>query len=102
MNDYWNDPPEEEELPMCPACDGFADATGTTSEHVLMKCDECGHEWRIEIEQEPAPEAHQDIGPDDLPPPDEVTECPHGNRPEDCDACDFLSDVAHDAARESS
>lgn len=27
-------------------------------------------------------------------------DCVHGNRPGDCDACDHLSDLAHDAARE--
>jgi len=32
---------------------------------------------------------------------EEVTECPHGNDPSECDACFHLSDIAFDVAREA-
>ncbi len=64
MNDYWNDPPDDEA-------------------------------W-FECHDDPQPEP--DIEPLERE-PIRNTVCPHG-RTETCDACDHLSDLAYDAARE--
>jgi len=52
MNDYWNDPPEVDEGPLCPKCDGYSDLERETKTHLHMKCDECDHQWSVELEQD--------------------------------------------------
>ena len=89
MNDYWNDPPEEPEIPECCDLEMIADEDGN------FKCSACG----ATIE-----------APPDIEPPDEPIEqdeelpqsesCPHGKSCGDCVACDHLGDLAFDAARE--
>jgi len=115
MNDFWNDPPEEPELPGCPECDGDADYVRDGKDGQVMKCGECEHEWSLPFPVEPDPpdnlahaKAHATADalatkPNQTPVnqnKDEET-CPHGNLWGDCDACDFASDIAFDTAREN-
>jgi len=48
MNDYWNDPPEQEEVPEC--CDNVM----SVDDHGNCKCVTCGK--TIEAQQDPNPE----------------------------------------------
>jgi len=93
MNDYWNDPPEEPEIPECCDLEMTVDNDGN------CKCSVCN----ATIEAQP------DIGPLDDPTepwppkgekPPESEECPHGKKWGDCGACDHAGDLAFDAARE--
>jgi hypothetical protein len=45
MNDYWNDPPEEPEHPMC--CEEYMDIDETTG---IASCSKCGK--RIEPQKD--------------------------------------------------
>jgi hypothetical protein len=88
MTDYWNDPPEVPELPEC--CEEIMETTSSGG----LECKKCGlcipppEDWQeppdMEIEQEDAPRNF---------------ECPHG-RTGPCGKCDYLADIAYDAARE--
>lgn len=88
MNDYWNDPPDAPEPPTC--CDEFMDIDVQGN----AKCGKCGNVIPREPEQIVEP-------PQELPCVDDVapTACPHGKTGE-CDACDYLGDLAYDAERE--
>lgn len=101
---------------MCPeGCGGYADEETLEQKagKIHCECAECGHKWTIEdpyLDYEPPPDDGE------LPEnvcracgkpteciycSDECTpDCVHGNRPGECDACDHLSDIAYDAARE--
>lgn len=101
MNDYWNDPPEEPDLPPCPKCGSAESDIETTGDDTLI-CQDCDHTWTPKPEPEPLPEIYQED-------PKEIAEaltepapvkCPHDNPPGECDACDYLADEAYDAARE--
>ena len=48
MNDYWNDPPEQDEVPEC--CDNVMDV----DDHGNCKCNTCGK--TIKAQQDPKPE----------------------------------------------
>lgn len=103
MNDWWNDPPDDDpELPPCPKCGSAQTDIETTGDDALI-CGDCDHSWTPAIEPDPKPE---DFGPmsEEYPPPDddppEPAACPHSNPPGECDACDYLADEAFDAARE--
>ena len=48
MNDYWNDPPEQDEVPEC--CDNVMDV----DDHGNCKCITCGK--TIKAQQDPKPE----------------------------------------------
>jgi hypothetical protein len=92
MKDYWNDPPEYPEAPEC--CDDEMEI----SEDGRCSCPHCGKVIEPQTEYDPGPkpivelpEDYYFTGPD---------ECLHGNHG-DCDACDYLSDIAFDAAREN-
>ena len=100
MNDYWNDPPEEPELPGCPECDGDADYLRDEKDGQVLKCGECKHEWSLPFPVEPDP-PEEIVRDDEDVPPVSVGKCPHGNKWGDCGACDYASDIAYDAARES-
>lgn len=87
MTDYWNDPPEEPEVPEC--CD--------TEMEVLVDgtcvCGVCKHRIEPQPDPEPMPEPMlEDCVPVAGP-------CPHGNLGP-CSKCDYLADLAFDAARE--
>ena len=101
MNDYWNDPPEEPELPSCPVCDGYADFLRDDKSGQVLKCEECDHTWTIPFPVEPEDPPEEVVRDDDNVPEYAEEKCPHGNRWENCDACDHASDLAYDAARES-
>lgn len=93
MNDYWNDPPEEPEIPECCDLEMIVDNDGN------CKCSVCSA--TIEAQPEPALE----IEPDEPWPPQDETEqetekCPHGENWGDCGACDHEGDRAFDTARE--
>jgi len=99
MNDWWNDPPEEPELPGCPECDGEADYE---RDGQFVKCVECGHEWALPYPVEPEEAVEPEIVEEDIPLADEgEKKCPHGKRWGDCGACDNSSDIAFDTAREN-
>lgn len=110
MNDYHLDPPDYPDPPSCPVenCEGWGDFARLSPEktHDILTCDECGHEWSIEHPRDwgDEPEAidamHraylEEMAEDHEPDP----ECPHKKPWSECDACDYLSDLAYDAARE--
>lgn len=108
MTDYWNDPPDDYELPEC--CGVEMDVNESTGVATCATCQKC-------IEPEPEIEPIDftddvDIGnicetcgietepccvycSVECQPP-----CIHGNKGE-CATCDYLSDLAYDAMRES-
>ena len=118
MNDWYLDPPEDADLPECKlasttGCEGVGDALQQTLyTNYIMRCSDCGAQWLM-----PIPIDYQE-------PPDAdcaanaaanaaanktlyaanaangVGICPHGLEHGTCDACDYLSDLAYDAARE--
>lgn len=103
MNDYWNDPPDPPEPPPCPndkgdKCEGYGEYLYDGKTGMVMSCDTCGYQWVIPFERDPEPEM-------DLPTEEDMVAgvepyvCPHG-KTESCSACDHLSDLAYDAARE--
>ena len=101
MNDWWNDPPEEPEVPTCEKCDGLGEVAKETEEEVLFRCFECDHEWRVKKAAEPDPPEDPQDRDDDEQPGQVEGKCPHGNEWHGCDHCDHLSDLAFDAARET-
>ena len=100
MNDWWNDPPEGPEEQTCEKCDGFGEVAKETGEQIVFLCFECGHEWTVKQAAEPDP-PEEVVRDDDDVPEVSVGKCPHGNKWGDCGACDYASDIAYDAARES-
>jgi hypothetical protein len=110
MNDYHLDPPEEPEPPDCPECeDGYAsDYEKTADGQFLYVCECCGAKWECDdcelYEPDPPEWKCEDCGQkypcDCCEEPEEETECVHGNEPGYCDHCDYLGDLAYDAARE--
>jgi len=112
-----DDPPDYPEPPPCPeeGCGGVADPETAEQKDgkIVCKCEECGHEWEIDDDPydgyEP-PEEDYDPGPNTCRNCGEPTDCvycsdecapdcAHGNRPGDCDHCDYLSDIAYDSNR---
>lgn len=94
MNDYWNDPPDEPEIPECCDLEMIVDDDGN------CKCSVCDATIEAHPDIDPPDEVEEPWTPkDELP--QESTECPHGNKWGDCDACDHLGDLAFDAMRES-
>ena len=101
MSDYWNDPPELPESPNCPNdkedCDGSGEYLYDGKTGMVFSCEKCAYQWVIPFPVDPEPiqeiEEIESIK-DDSPHP-----CPHGKL-ESCDACDHLSDLAYDSARE--
>lgn len=93
MRDFWNDPPEYPEAPEC--CEDEMEINDDGS----CVCAHCGKRIEPPKEYEDS-EVFQDVElPDDYFKGPE--KCPHGREWTDCDACDYLSDLAYDAARES-
>jgi len=103
MNDYWNDPPEEPEMPEC------CDEVMTLKDNGDCACETCGKLIPCQPDIEPMPDG-VDIGNTCRTCGKEtdcvycsdvcVQPCAHGNRG-DCGHCDYLSDLAFDTARES-
>lgn len=91
MNDYWNDPPEQPELPEC--CGEIM----TDQDDGTCRCEQCG---RILEQEEPDYEPEPEFAP--LPDPEPLPEqaCPHGLMWLDCEPCQHASELAVDAARE--
>lgn len=116
MNDYWNDPPDDPEMPLCPSCcdgQGGEDSSMDDQGAWHLTCECCGHKWVIAAEKEPEPMAEY-FAPRgceechcDLPEQWKYSlckacgekPCRHGNPRHNCDACDFESDIAFDASR---
>ncbi len=101
MNDYWNDPPDDHcDPPDCPGddgrCKGYGEYLYDGKTGTVFSCDTCGYQWVIPFPADPEPEP--DIEYWDEKDNDPVP-CPHGKL-DQCDACDHLSDLAYDAARE--
>ncbi len=91
MNDYWNDPPEAPDAPMCCDDEMAEDAAGYV-------CTHCGAMYSPAVEP-PDPPMVDDF---DCTPAETPTHCRHGRLHADgCDACDHESDLAFDAMRES-
>jgi hypothetical protein len=88
-----DDQPDYPEPPEC--CDEIMDV----SEDGTCKCAACGKTIDLAPEWDPSPEPDLEEIPDDdyEGPP----RCPHDDERGSCDACDFLGDIAYDAARES-
>lgn len=104
-----DDPPDPgPDGPTCPKCeDGFG---RYSDDGVRVTCEECGFTWDSEplmmedLRSYPSPELQREAylaevyG--DTTEPDVVAKCPHGKPWGDCEDCDYLSDLAFDAARE--
>jgi hypothetical protein len=93
MNDYWNDPPEYLELPECCGEEMEVNDDGD------CKCLKCGAFTEAQPDIEPPEEVSELCAPKTDKPP-ESDHCCHGKKWGDCDTCDYLSDIAFDAARE--
>lgn len=101
MNDWWNDPPEELEVPGCPECDGDADCLHEEKYGQILKCGKCEHKWWVPHPKELVLlEVVEYVFKKDVPVVS-MGKCPHGKKWGDCDACDFASDIAFDTAREN-
>lgn len=99
MTDYWNDPPETTEPPACPndkpSCDGSGEYLYDGKTGMVFSCDACGYQWVVPFQIDTKPLENSEPIEDDTP----QRTCPHG-KIESCDACDYLSDIAYDSARE--
>lgn len=84
-----DDPPDEPEPSEC--CGEIMTVDGN-----LLVCEVCRRREEIVYEDwDPGPEPEEidfDI--------ERPARCPHGKEWGQCDACDFLGDIAYDAARE--
>lgn len=93
-----DDPPDYPEPPEC-CGEPMEFCSGSESGEVLMchtclRKEEIVHEDYPEMMTDPVEELPDDLfeGPE---------KCPHGNDWGNCDTCDYLGDIAYDAARES-
>ena len=108
MNDYHLDPPDFPDPPQCLAegCSGSGDFARLSADtnYDIFTCDECGREWSIphpcewSYESEATDAMHTEMCDEFQPDSDPL--CPHGNIWGECSACDYLGDIAFDAARE--
>lgn len=100
MQDYWNDPPDEQEPPewymtledvleQQDPPQTVADAIREVMEKWVQEHN-AQHDIDLLLENQESID-FEESGAD---------ECPHGKRWGDCDACDYASDIAFDAARE--
>lgn len=91
-SDWYLDPPESPEPPECcgDEMECFKDGVCLCS-HCGLRIDTCVPDW------DPGPEPIVELPDDFYEGPEH---CPHGKPWGDCDACDHLSDLAYDAARE--
>lgn len=110
MNDFWNDPPEDDCAVDvdCPEC-GSGDICPLTGNEliVMMGCEECGGRWFERIDIHGMLVCGVDLGGDDdltidfeAVAPSVPEECPHGLPWGDCNDCMVAGDLAYDAARE--
>lgn len=108
LGDYHLDPPDEYEGPECPveSCEGMGDYPRLSPDaaHDIFTCDECGHEWSLPHQkdwgdQEEVINAMHVAMCDEFQPERDPI-CPHGNTWGECGSCDYLGDLAFDAARE--
>ena len=106
MNDYI-DPLDFVEGPDCPLnCDGMGDFPRLSVDRAsdIITCDKCGHVWSVphqkDGEEEVVNHMHEEVWGDNFP-PDGDPFCPHENAWGDCSTCDYLGDIAFDAAREA-
>jgi DNA-directed RNA polymerase subunit RPC12/RpoP len=101
MTDWWNDPPESDDPLNCPACSsGFGDYLTGNERVQMFACEECGHRWIIQITPDYGPEDIALFDDDEHPRIDTQPLCPHGQEWGECATCDYLGDLAYDAARE--
>ena len=93
-SDWYLDPPEEPDIPEC--CDDEMECF----EDGVCLCSQCGLRLAPAPEWDPGPGSNWEL-PDDFEAGFEGPEkCPHNNEWGSCDHCDYLSDLAYDAARE--
>lgn len=100
MKDYWNDPPDHPEPPEwfmeLEAAIEHPNCPANIATAVRCQLDDwCAASNGSDFD--PGPEPVVEL-PDDFAGPEK---CPHGREWTECDACDHLSDLAYDAARES-
>lgn len=50
MNDWYLDPPEEPEPPVCPKCKDFAEVDVLDDGTAVCTCEGCGHTWAIDLD----------------------------------------------------
>lgn len=113
--DSYFDPPEppDYEESACPvdSCEGWGEVLTEDGLKVHFACVDCGEKWSADIPQDPwdgyDAEAERRMEEQFARDMEDYTECEdvvehcnHGKPHHECDACDFLSDIAYDAARE--
>jgi hypothetical protein len=87
---------------MCPACDdGYGEyLTGNRMIH-LFECSECGHRWSMPAQEDADDPEDVQLSDEELfAAPQYPGRCPHGREWGECGDCDYLGDLAYDAARE--
>jgi hypothetical protein len=104
MSDHHLDPIDFAEGPECPLdCDGMGDFPRLSADanEDIVTCDSCGHVWSVPREKdcldEPVDPVHEAFIESLYI---ENPLCPHENAWGECDTCDYLGDLAFDAARE--
>jgi hypothetical protein len=103
MNDYWNDPHDYPEPPEWWMNLDDAMEDETMPESVKKAIKEAMDEWASTGQEEYDPGPEPDFSDDDFQNHYAIkaTTCPHGRAPHNCDDCDYLGDIAYDAAREA-
>jgi hypothetical protein len=98
MNDWYLDPPEDDEPPSCPTCsDGYGEYLTGNKLVMMLSCEDCGHRWMVHLSQDQSPEDYDFVEYEHT---DYPKKCPHGEDWHECNACMVQSDFAYDAARE--
>jgi hypothetical protein len=100
MQDYWNDPPDDQEPPewymTLEDVLEQQDPPQTVADAIRKAMEEWVQEYNAQHDIEPLPDNEEPIDFEEL----ESDECPHGKKWGDCGACDHEGDLAFDAARE--
>ena len=96
MRDWWNDPPDQPEIPLCPHCEIELDVLPNGD----LVCSECGHRIQYVPDYSEAEIEESQRRIEEVLGPEEVNKlCRHG-RMDECPDCDYESDVAFDTERE--
>jgi hypothetical protein len=99
MNDYWNNPPDDQEPPewymTLEDILEQQEPPELVATAIRKAMDDWAQDYNDQHDIAPEPEMTHDE-PDII----ESDICPHDNQWGDCGACDYASDVAFDTARE--